>query len=148
MWKADNPCRVTVTHQKSSTTIQPGADFFIYTTEAQQLLKQAQTYLAAAQDISLIHDRGHGVVSTGNYTQLWHSSVKFLILKVHLEKGLAQFLYSKVSEVAYFQVIKMWWNRNIHSKISGAKYGKYSNVISPFKSISVLDKEQNKSFDC
>lgn len=79
------PCRVTVTHQKSSATTQPRADF-ICTTGAQQFLKQAQTYLATAQDISLIHDRGHVVVNTGNYTQLWHSSVKFLILKVHLEK--------------------------------------------------------------
>lgn len=98
---------MTATHQKNSATTQPRAEFFICATEAQQLLKQAQTYLATAQDTSLIHDRGHVVVNIGSYTQLWHSSVKFLILKVHLEKGLAQFLHRKVSEVAYFQVIKM-----------------------------------------
>lgn len=43
--------------------------FFICAKEAQQLLKQAQTYLATAQDISLILDRTNVVVNTGNYTQ-------------------------------------------------------------------------------
>lgn len=61
---------VIVTHHKSSATTQPRADFFICVTEAQQILKQAQTYLATAQDISLILDRGNVVVNTGNYTQL------------------------------------------------------------------------------
>ena len=100
------PQRMTVTHQKSSARTQLRADFFICTMGAQKLLKQAQTYSVSAQDISLFCDRGHVVVIIANYTQPWHSSVKFLILKVHLEKDLAQFLNRKVSEVAHFQVIK------------------------------------------
>lgn len=97
------PRRVTVTHQKSSATAQPRADFFICTMGAQKLLKQAQTYLITAQDVSLFRDRGHVVVIIANYTQLWHSSVKFLILKIHHEKDLAQFLYRKVSEWPIFK---------------------------------------------
>lgn len=64
------PCRVTVTYQKSSATIQPRADFFICTIGAQQLLKQAQAYSITAQDISPFRDKGHVVVIIANYTQL------------------------------------------------------------------------------
>lgn len=135
------PHRVTVRHQKSSDTTRPRADFFICATGAKNLLEQAQTYSTTAQDISVFCDRGHVVVIIANYTQLWHSSEKFLILKIHLEKDLALFFFLQES---------VWsgqfsGNENMkptYPQLWGKIWEVFQILVSAFNAISVSDQEE------
>lgn len=78
-----------------------------------------------------------------SHTQLWHSSVKSLTLKVQLKEDQYQFFYKQVSEVAHFQVVKIWSNRHIRS--SRAKYGKYSKHQFSFQSNLCIGPGEKKN---